>query len=80
LNVFFPLTFSAIIIFMSKQDTLIPKKKRGPAPTGQGKPVMVRLQPSSLEALDAWRKKEPDTPGRPEAIRRLMETALGRAR
>lgn len=38
---------------MTKQ-TVQPKKRRGPAPTGKGLPVQVRLQPAQLEALDAW--------------------------
>jgi hypothetical protein len=27
--------------------------------------------------IDAWALKQPDKPGRPEAIRRLIEVALG---
>ena len=61
---------------MSAQETLIPKKRRGPAPTGQGTPVMVRLQPDQLAALDAWRAAQPGTPSRPEAIRSLLRKAL----
>ncbi len=40
------------------------------------KPVMVRLLPSRVAAIDKWRKAQPDHPGRPEAIRRLVEFAL----
>lgn len=40
---------------------------------------MVRLQPSSLAAVDAWRKQQADLPSRPEAIRRLLESALAKA-
>jgi hypothetical protein len=61
--------------YMAKQETLQPKK-RGPKPTGVGTPIQVRLQPSGLAAVDAWRKKQPDLPSRPEAIRRLLEMAL----
>ena len=39
-------------------------------------PVMVRLAPDQLKAIDDWRRKEEDIPGRPEAIRRLVEMAL----
>ena len=40
-------------------------------------PVMVRLLPEQATSLDAWRAKQTDRPGRPEAIRRLVERALG---
>jgi hypothetical protein len=36
----------------------------------------VRIQPDDLISLDAWRAEQPDRPGRPEAIRRLVELAL----
>jgi hypothetical protein len=61
--------------FMAKQ-TLQPKKKRGPAPTGKGTPVQVRLQPSHLKALDAWIAQQTTPVTRPEAIRAMMETIL----
>ena len=35
-----------------------------------GFPVLVRLQPKQLEALDSWRRKQPDVPSRAEALRR----------
>jgi hypothetical protein len=60
--------------FMAKQ-TVIPKK-RGPAPTGKGTPIMVRLQPFQLAALDAWIAKQDAPLTRPEAIRAMMETIL----
>ena len=59
---------------MAKQ-TVIPKK-RGPAPTGKGTPIMVRLQPFQLAALDAWIAKQDAPLTRPEAIRAMMETIL----
>jgi hypothetical protein len=31
-----------------------------------------------MAAIDAWASKQPDKPGRPAAIRRLVEHALGR--
>ena len=61
--------------FMAKQ-TVQPKKRRGPAPTGKGTPIQVRLQPSQLAALDAWIKKQHTSLTRPEAIRAMMETIL----
>jgi hypothetical protein len=60
---------------MPKQ-TLITRKRRGPAPTGKGTLLGVRLQPGSLERLDAWIARQEDEPTRPEAIRRLVEQAL----
>ena len=30
----------------------------------------------ALQALDDWRRKQDDLPGRPEAIRRLVELGL----
>lgn len=64
---------------MSGKDTLIPKKRRGPEPTGQGTPVMVRLQPDQLAALDAWRQngaKDGQPVSRPEAVRLILKTTL----
>jgi hypothetical protein len=60
---------------MAKQ-TVQPKKRRGPAPTGKGTPIQVRLQPSQLTALDAWIAKQDAPLTRPEAIRAMMETIL----
>jgi hypothetical protein len=37
---------------------------------------MVRLLPEQVARLDAWRKNSPDKPGRPEAIRRLVDSGL----
>ncbi|MGF6433483.1 hypothetical protein [Bradyrhizobium elkanii] len=48
-------------------------QKRAPA---TGDPVMVRIQPEMAKALDDWRRKQDDLPGRPEAIRRLVEIGL----
>jgi hypothetical protein len=56
--------------------TVITKKRRGPAPTGKGTLIGVRLQPSQLQALDAWITKQDSSLTRPEAIRAMMETIL----
>jgi hypothetical protein len=37
---------------------------------------MVRVQPEMAKELDDWRRKQDDLPGRPEAIRRLIELGL----
>jgi len=42
-------------------------------------PVMVRLSAAQLKAVDDWRRKQEDLPGRPEAIRRLVENSLAAA-
>ena len=52
------------------------KRKPGPAATGKGTPVQVRLQPEQLQRLDDWREGHDDQPSRPEAIRRILEKAL----
>src|SRR5216684_6787516 len=67
--------FCASTVFMRKQ-TVLAKKKRGPAPTGIGVQVVVRMQPAPLAALDDWLAKQDDNPSRAEAIRRLVELAL----
>lgn len=41
---------------------------------------MVRIQAEMAKALDAWRRAQEDLPNRPEAIRRLVEQALGAAK
>jgi len=61
---------------MASQDTVITKKRRGPAPTGKGTLIGVRLQPDQLAKVDAWREAQDDAPTRPEAIRRLVESTL----
>jgi|SRR5450755_891253 hypothetical protein len=52
------------------------KETPGPAPTGKGVPVVVRLQPPQLSALDAWIGALDASLTRPEAIRAMMETIL----
>jgi len=41
-----------------------------------GELIGVRCQAELLEAIDEWRRKQPDLPNRPEAMRRLVEQAL----
>jgi hypothetical protein len=41
-----------------------------------GELVGVRLQPDMAKALDDWRRAQDDLPGRPEAMRRLVELGL----
>jgi len=63
-----------------KRQTVITKKRRGPPPTGKGTLVGVRLQPDLLAPIDAWAAAQDDEPGRSEAIRRLVEIGLGKAK
>jgi hypothetical protein len=71
--------FCGSTVFMTRQ-SVIPKKKRGPAPTGKGIPVVVRLQPPDLSALDEWIKGQDSDVSRPEAVRRLLAQALQKKR
>ena len=36
----------------------------------------MRISAEALQTLDDWRRKQDDLPGRPEAIRRLVELGL----
>src|SRR5260221_13597721 len=56
--------------------TLGKKKGAGPA-TGKGTPIGLRLEPATLARVDRWAASQRDDPSRPEAIRRLVELALG---
>ena len=58
------------------QDTMAPKKRRGPLPTGIGTSINVRLQPAQLAALDKWIAAQPETVTRPEAIRAIIQEKL----
>jgi hypothetical protein len=52
------------------------KRGRGRPKTGIGKPVGLRLYPELEQRVDQWASSQEDRPGRPEAIRRLIEIAL----
>ena len=55
-------------------------KNVGGRPRTDATPVMVRLPPPALSALDAWISRQPEPrPGRPEAIRRILAEAIGGA-
>lgn len=56
----------------SRVNVKTPKKR---APT-TGELVGVRIQPDMAKALDDWRRRQDDLPGRPEAIRRLVQIGL----
>jgi hypothetical protein len=50
------------------------RKKPGPRATGKGTPVMTRLQPDDLAAIDSWAAEHGCS--RPEALRRLAKLGL----
>jgi hypothetical protein len=51
------------------------KKSRG-RPSVESEAVNVRMTTAALKDLDDWRRQQEDLPGRPEAIRRLVEMAI----
>ena len=51
------------------------KSKRGRPPVDT-EAVNVRMATETLGTIDDWRRKQEDLPGRPEAIRRLVELGL----
>lgn len=54
---------------------LAEKKKRGPAPTGKGQTIGVRMHDDLLEPIDAYAKSIGEG-SRPEAIRRILKDWL----
>ena len=54
------------------------KRTRKPRAKQTGKMIGVRLQPDQLAAVNLWIAAQPEPrPSRPEAMRRLIEQALG---
>jgi hypothetical protein len=51
------------------------KSKRGRPPV-ESEAINVRMTADALKLLDDWRRLQDDLPGRPEAIRRLVEIGL----
>jgi hypothetical protein len=56
----------------SRVNVKTPKKRA--AVTGDL--VGVRVQPDMAQQIDVWRRQQDVLPGRPEAIRRLVEIGL----
>ena len=50
-----------------------PSKRRS-ATTGTM--VGTRIKADLLQAIDTWRRTQPDLPTRPEAVRRLVEAGM----
>ena len=61
---------------MRKPAAVLPKKKRGRPATGRDPVMAIRLSGDIKKRVDSWAAKQEDKPGRSEAIRRLVETAL----
>jgi hypothetical protein len=61
--------------FMAKT-TVLPKKKRGPPPTGKGIQVGERWHPPEIAAIDKWIASQSEEMTRGQAIRRLVEIGL----
>jgi Ribbon-helix-helix protein, copG family len=70
--------YLVIKVVMTGQATLITKirKRPGPAPSGQGTLIGVRLHEAELKALDAFALSQDGKPSRPEAIRRILRERL----
>ncbi|NPD14458.1 hypothetical protein HOY34_04495 [Xinfangfangia sp. D13-10-4-6] len=59
---------------VEQEKTVITRKgKRGPAPTGKGTLIGVRLHPDLLDWVDTERAKQTPEPTRPEFIRQVLE-------
>ncbi|OAF06679.1 hypothetical protein AYJ54_19345 [Bradyrhizobium centrolobii] len=56
--------------------THVNTKARKTRATETGDLVGVRIQNDLAKQIDDWRRQENDLPGRPEAIRRLVEIGL----
>ncbi|TPW32743.1 hypothetical protein FJU11_00515 [Pararhizobium mangrovi] len=52
------------------------KKSKTGRPPVESSAVTVRVHSDMLARIDDWRREQTDLPGRPEAIRRLVEAAL----
>jgi hypothetical protein len=61
---------------MTSRTNNIKKSPRGRPPV-ESEAVTVRLAVTALATIDDWRRNQDDLPGRPEAIRRLVELGLG---
>lgn len=51
------------------------RKRRGRPATGSTG-IMVKMPPDQLAVLDAWIDARPEKVSRPEAVRRILGTAL----
>jgi len=65
-----------VLHFMAKSNQVVPKKGRGRPATGRDPVTAIRLSAELRATVDKWAAKQDDTPGRSEAIRRLVELGL----
>jgi hypothetical protein len=62
---------------MTKSRAVLPKPNKGGRPaTGRDPVTAIRLSEEFRAAVDKWAARQDDTPGRSEAIRRLVEIGL----
>ena len=64
------------IIYSMKSISNIGKKRGRGRPATDATPVLVRLQPDRLAAIDAWIAKQDVPMTRPEAIRAMLDAVL----
>jgi hypothetical protein len=64
------------IIYSMKSINNIGKKRGRGRPATDATPVLVRLQPSQLKAIDGWAAKQVPPATRPEAIRGMIDAML----
>ena len=62
---------------MARRSVIPQKKKRAAPRKDKGTLIALPLQPGLLARVDRWAASQQDHPSRPEAIRRLVELALG---
>jgi hypothetical protein len=59
---------------------VVPEKRRGRPATGRDPVTAIRLSSEIRETVDQWAARQPDTPSRSEAIRRLVEMGLKKSK
>jgi hypothetical protein len=64
------------IVYSMKSISNIEKKRGRGRPATDATPVLVRLQPAQLKAIDAWAAKQQPAVTRPEAIRGMIDAML----
>jgi hypothetical protein len=61
---------------MNSSTKNVVRKRAGRPATGQDPVTAIRLSEELRATVDKWAAKQDDTPGRSEAIRRLVELGL----
>jgi hypothetical protein len=52
------------------------KDRPAPRPVVNTERLLMRVSKDFLQAVDEWRRKEADLPGRTEAVRRLVQLGI----